>query len=86
MLWLTQKMQLIYIYDRHMGIKTFTKQNLVVLCNHKALPKNVQVCFKRIPPTKELLVKLLLPICLPSYQIVCIFWVKLQSEVAVEPN
>jgi len=44
-----------------MGIKTFTKQNLVVVCNHNVLHKNVQVCFDRIPPTKEMLVKLLYP-------------------------
>jgi hypothetical protein len=64
-------MQLIFLYDRHMASKTFTKQNLVVLCNHNALHKNVQVFFERIPPTKELLVKLLLPICLSFYSIYC---------------
>jgi len=64
---LIRKMQLTYIYDRHMGINTFTKQNMVVVCNHNVLHKNVQVCFERIPPTKELLVKLLLPICLPPH-------------------
>jgi hypothetical protein len=58
-----------------MGIKNFTKQNLVVLCNHNALHKNVQACFERIPPAKELLVKLLLPIRLPPYPMFCIYWV-----------
>jgi hypothetical protein len=55
-------MQLIIIQAGHTGCKTFTKQNLVVLCNHNALHKNVQVYSERIPPTKELLVKLLQPI------------------------
>jgi hypothetical protein len=50
-----------------MSSKTFTKQNLVVLCNHNALHKNVQVFFECIPPTKDLLVKLLLLICLSFY-------------------
>jgi hypothetical protein len=27
----------------------------------------------RIPPTKELMVKLLLPICLPAHSVNCIF-------------
>jgi hypothetical protein len=60
-----------------MGIKTFTKQKLVVLCNHNVLHKNVQVCFECIAPSKELLVKLLLPICLPPYPMFCIIRVKL---------
>jgi hypothetical protein len=39
-------MVLIFLYDRHMTSKTFTKQNLAVLCNHNALYKNVQVFFE----------------------------------------
>jgi hypothetical protein len=61
-----------FLQDRHMTSKTFTKQNLVVLCNHNALHKNVQVFFEYIPPTKELLVKLLLVICLSFYSMYCI--------------
>jgi hypothetical protein len=70
-----ERMKLIFLYDRHMTSKTFTKQNPALLCNHDALHKNVQVFFEYIPPTKELLVKLLLPICLSFYSMFCIIWV-----------
>jgi hypothetical protein len=76
-------MQLIFLYDRHMTSKTFTKQNPAVLCNHNALYKNVQVFFEYISPTKELLVKLLLPICLSFYSMYCIIWVNFSAHMPV---
>jgi hypothetical protein len=55
------------LYDRHITSKTFTKQNLVVLCDLNAMHKNMQVYCERIPLSKELLVKLFPAICLSLY-------------------